>query len=307
MEELAFNPYLAFGWCVLAGFVMSMGGGGGGILAGIGHISILGIGDPNMIKAVNQILEIASRIVSVPFYHKQKRIVWPLAVCYAIGAPAGAILGSWLSRHYLTDMSVYKPVFGALVVIVAIRVMYEAWSRTHRNQQAENALAASEEARRQYNVARAQQKKGLETSETHTGPKTAFKTLYKIRILFGGHEFDFNPIHVTCGAFCISFVSSIVGVGGGFMTAPMLASLFLFPMYLVTGTALIAVVLPVAASVITYIALHVQMDWWLVGIEAAGIMAGSFLGPALNRYMNERLLKLYVAIVLLAIGIYYLF
>ncbi len=81
----------------------------------------------------------------------------------------------------------------------------------------------------------------------------------------------------------------------------------LFPMHLVVGTALVALMIPLTASVLAYIAMHVQMDWWLVGIESAGIMIGSFLGPVLNLYMNERLLKLYVAIILFAIGIYYLF
>ena len=48
-------------------------GGGGGILAGIGRISVLGIGDPNMIKAINRILGFGSRIVSVSAYHRQKK------------------------------------------------------------------------------------------------------------------------------------------------------------------------------------------------------------------------------------------
>ena len=89
--ESGFNAYLAFAWCVLAGFIMSMGAGGGGILAGIGHISIIGIGDPNTIKVVNQILEFSSRIVSVPLYYRQKRLVWSLAAAFGIGAPPGAV------------------------------------------------------------------------------------------------------------------------------------------------------------------------------------------------------------------------
>ena len=39
---------------------MSMGAGGGGIFAGIGHISVLGIADANTIKVLNQILEFSS-------------------------------------------------------------------------------------------------------------------------------------------------------------------------------------------------------------------------------------------------------
>lgn len=48
MMEFTFNPFVDFGWSVLAGFIVSMGAGGGGILAG-GHISLLGIADANMI------------------------------------------------------------------------------------------------------------------------------------------------------------------------------------------------------------------------------------------------------------------
>ncbi len=302
MEDLAFNPYLAFGWCVFAGFIMAMGGGGGGILAGIGHISILGIGDPNMIKAVNQILEIVSRIFSVPIYQKQKRLVWPLALSFGIGAPFGAITGSWFSKNYLGDMTLYKPVFGALVALVAARVLYEAWSKSHRNERAKKAHDASERVRQ----ASQDKNHDPETLKGHA-PKTLSIAWNKIKILFAGDEFDFNPLFVAAGAFGVSFLGASIGVGGGFLVTPFMATILLFPMYLVAGTALVALMIPLTASVITYIALHVQMDWWLVGIEAAGIMIGSFLGPVLNRYMNERLLKLYVSIVLFAIGIYYLF
>ena len=127
--EFSFNPWLAFAWCVIAGFFMSAGAGGGGILAGIGHISILGISDPNMIKLVNQILEFSSRIVSVPLYYRQKRLVWSLALTFGIGAPIGAVAGSWFSKTYLSDMAVYRPVFGLLVALVAARVLYEGWAR----------------------------------------------------------------------------------------------------------------------------------------------------------------------------------
>jgi uncharacterized membrane protein YfcA len=48
------------------------------------------------------------------------------------------------------------------------------------------------------------------------------------------------------------------------------------------------------------------MDWKLIAVEVPGILAGSFLGPALNRYLNEKALKTFVAVVLLAIGVYYL-
>lgn len=299
MEDLAFNPYLAFGWSVIAGFVMAMGGGGGGILAGIGHISILGIGDPNMIKAVNQILEFISRIFSVPIYQRQKRIVWPLALAFGIGAPFGAVAGSWFSKHCLADMALYRPVFGGLVALVAAWVLYEAWTGSP-SRAARKAEAASERVRK------AQIAIDSDSALAGHAPRTVSVAWNKVRIALAGDEFDFKPLGVAAGAFGISFLGASVGVGGGFLVTPFMALVLLFPMHLVVGTALVALMIPLLVSVLAYIAMHVRIDWWLVGIEGSGIVIGSLLGPMLNRYMNERLLKLYVAIVLFAVGLYYL-
>jgi uncharacterized protein len=276
--DLGFNPYLAFGWCVAAGFLMSSGAGGGGILAGIGHLTILGVGDPNMIKVVNQILEFSSRIVSVPLYHRQRRLVWSLAFAFGIGAPLGAVAGSWFSKSYLSDLALYRMVFGVLVAGVGARVLWEGWRQGERRKPA-----------------------------VHDHPRTLEYGWTKVRVRFGEERFEFNPFSAALGGFCISFVGSMLGVGGGFLVTPFMASLLLLPTYLAVGTGLVALMIPLTVSVLTYLALQVGVDWKLVAVEVPGVLAGSFLGPALNRYMNEKMLKMFVAVVLLAIGVYYVF
>lgn len=302
---LDFNPYLAFGWSALAGFVMAMGAGGGGILAGIGHISVLGIGDPNMIKVVNQILEIASRVFSVPMYQRQKRLIWPLAVSYGIGAPIGAVSGSWLSKHYLANMSLYKSVFGVLVALVAARVLYESWARgARKNERLQKAVVASDRIRKAYDTNRG----SVGASQAQVlGPGIKQFRWGKVTIDCAGEDFSFNPWTAAAGGFVISFIGSSVGVGGGFLVAPFMASILLFPMFLVVGTALVALMVPLLVSILTYVLLQVHVDWWLVSIEVPGIIIGSLLGPLVNRRMNERALKTFVAVVLVCIGLYYIF
>jgi uncharacterized membrane protein YfcA len=96
---LASTRVWLFGWSVFAGFVMSMGVGGGGILAGVGHISILGIGDPNMIKVVNQILGVRQPDRVGAAVSQQRRLVWSVAFAYGIGRPIGASMGAWFSKE----------------------------------------------------------------------------------------------------------------------------------------------------------------------------------------------------------------
>lgn len=294
--DLGFNPFLAFGWCLFAGFIMSMGVGGGGILAGIGHISVLGIADANMIKVVNQLLEFVSRIVTVPMYHRQKRMVWSLAVAYGIGAPVGAAAGSWLSKTYLSDLSAYRQVFGLLVALVAARVLYEGWKGAAAGTAMSKAKAVSDRVQQALRTAGA----------TVPGARATSIALTRVKVTFAGEEFTFNPLTAAAGGFGIGLISAALGVAGGFLVTPFMASVLLFPMYLVVGTSLVALVVPLAISVITYLLLQVNVNWWLVAVEAPAIMLGSMLGPRLNRHMNEKALKTFVAIVLLSIGVYYL-
>jgi uncharacterized membrane protein YfcA len=294
--DIGFNPFLAFGWCLFAGFIMSMGAGGGGILAGIGHISVLGIADANMIKVVNQMLEFMSRIVTVPLYHRQKRMVWSLAIAYGVGAPVGAAVGSWLSKSYLSDISDYRQVFGLLVAMVAARVLYEGWKGAAVSAAMSKAKAVSDRVQQALRTAGA----------TVPGAHATSVTLTRVKVAFAGEEFAFNPLTAAAGGFAIGMVGAALGVGGGFLVTPFMASLLLFPMYLVVGTSLVALVVPLAISVMTYLLLEVNVNWWLVAVEAPAIMLGSMLGPKLNRHMNEKALKTFVAGVLLAIGVYYL-
>ena len=296
--EFSFNPGIAFFWSVFAGCLMALGTGGGGILAGIGHISLLGIGDPNTIKVANQLLELASRVVSVPIYLRQRRVLWPLALSYGAGAPLGAAAGSWVSSTWLADMAAYRFVFGLVVLGVAARALYEVLlDPARRSPGLQRAFAASHRAQREGSAPAAERPKAADGVSLG---------LTRTRIEIGAATFEFNPLVSAAGAFGISFVSAMLGVGGGFLAVPFMASVLLFPMFFVAGTALVAVMVPLVVSVWTYLLLNVEVDWTLMAVEVPGIVIGSLLGPAISRRINERMLRLAVAVVLVGIAAYYL-
>ena len=296
--EFTFNPLVAFGWSIFAGFLMAMGAGGGGIVAGIGHISILGIGDPNMIKAVNQMLELTSRLFSVPLYLKQKKLIWPLAFSFGVGAPFGAIAGSWISKNYLADMQSYRLVFGVLVLLVAGRTLYESLIKPSQR---------SERLQKPFELSGHVQPERTDNRHAPlSAPHLIRFGLVRTQLGFGAHRFEFNPVSAAAGGFVISFVGAMLGVGGGFLVMPFMASVLLFPMFFLAGTALVALMLPLTVSILTYLLLNVDIDWTLVAVEIPGIAIGSVIGPIINQRLNEQVLRQFVAFVLLCIGGYYL-
>ena len=64
--------------------------------------------------------------------------------------------------------------------------------------------------------------------------------------------------------------------------------------------------LPLVVSVSTYMLLKVDVDWTLMAVEIPGIALGSVLGPFINRRLDERVLRLAVAVMLACIALYYL-
>lgn len=296
--EFTFNPLVAFSWSIFAGFLMAMGAGGGGIVAGIGHISILGIGDPNMIKAVNQMLELTSRLFSVPLYLKQKRLIWPLVFSFGVGAPLGAIAGSWFSKNYLADLQSYRLVFGVLIMLVAGRTLYESFIKpSQRSKRLQKSFDISEYV---------QSERADNRRAAFTAPRLIRFGLVRTRLGFGTRRFDFNPVSAAAGGFVISFVGAMLGVGGGFLVMPFMASILLFPMFFLAGTALVALMLPLTVSILTYLLLNVDIDWGLVAVEVPGIVIGSVIGPMINQRLNEQYLRRFVAFVLICVGGYYL-
>ena len=112
-------------------------------------------------------------------------------------------------------------------------------------------------------------------------------------------------ILLSFGVF-IGVLGSALGVGGGFLLVPFMASVMGLPMFVIAATAATAVVISSLTSVANYLRLGVDLDWTLLGLTLLGVAVGSWLGPRLSRFMKERWLKGFLTLVLLGIGLRYL-
>lgn len=298
---VAVNPVVIIIWMAFVGFVFSTIGAAGGILAGVGHITIFGMKKANVIKPMNQILTLVSPIISTPLYLREKRLVVPAAVSLGVGGIIGALLGSWLSHTYLKEMSSYQPLFGVITFIIAGRMWYEMTPKFREKQQkVKKATKAFEEKVKELKAAgKMNEIKEIGVNFSQMGINNTFT--------FAGETFRYNTLAPFLAGVFVAIISAALGVGGGFLLVPFLSSALGFPMFIVAGTSTMSIVISSLTSISNYLRMGSQLDLPMVGFELVGILIGSYLGPILSKYIKGIYLKGFLAVVLTYIGIGYVF
>ena len=112
-----------------------------------------------------------------------------------------------------------------------------------------------------------------------------------------------GTIHTGAG---IAIISSALGVGGGFLLVPFMSILLGLPMFIVAGTAALAIAVSSVTSIANYMRLGIELDIPLLLLLLAGTVIGAWIGPRLSEHLHERWLQWILGLVLLLIGIRYL-
>ncbi len=302
-------------WGTWVGWIFSSVGAFGGIMAGVGHITVFGLADyagtfkktsPMMnklltdsIRTSNQYPVGFSGLISSITYYRMGRLVLPLALCMA----AGGILAGYLVPLLTTgklDVNVYVGFFGLIVFAVAFVLFYETTPRGQEKRKAAKAAAkAFEDAHiRKTTAVSAEHAKGVHV--THWG-------LSKISFTFYGQEFSFNPIYPVLGGLVINGISALIGVGGGVLYVPYLTSVAGLPMFIVAGTSALAVLVGMVTNIFNFMVVNkVPIDFTLVGTELIGIFIGSILGPMTSKKIPEIWLKRIFVVLACYVGVGYL-
>ncbi|MFW5853784.1 MAG: sulfite exporter TauE/SafE family protein [Thermodesulfobacteriota bacterium] len=135
------DPNLIYGllWAIWVGWIFSTVGAFGGIMAGVGHITIFGLADyakafgkgnpvnkviTDSIRVSNQWLVGLSGVISSFNYYRMGRLVAPLGICLAIGG----VGGSWLIPELTAgkiSLKAYIGYFGLIVFVLGFFLVYE--------------------------------------------------------------------------------------------------------------------------------------------------------------------------------------
>ncbi|MFK4765952.1 sulfite exporter TauE/SafE family protein [Desulfobaculum sp. SPO524] len=304
------NALIGLVWAIWVGWIFSTVGAFGGIMAGVGHITIYGLGDyakgfgkkmalnkvvTDSIRVSNQWLVGCSAALSTFNYYRAGRLVAPLGIALAIGSVAGSWLVPWLTAGKISLKS-YLGYFGLFVLFLGCYLFYETTPKAqNKKKEAKAAAKAFEDSVKTGNVDMSAQ-----------GVKVKTFTLTRCEFTFFGVEFHFNPLIPVIGGFFIAALASFLGVGGGFLLVPFLTSVAGLPMYLVAGTSAMAVFIGMINSIASYMVLKgTPVQWSLIGAELIGIVIGSMIGPRTSKYIPDVWLKRLFVVLALYVGLRY--
>ena len=297
------NLVLAFGWALWVGWIFSTVGAFGGVMAGVGHMSVHDLGNyaksfgktpmnkavTDSVRASNQILALLSAALSTFSYYRLQRIVLPLGIALGLGSIVGASLSAGLTAGKL-NFSSYQGYFGLFVLLLGCYLLWETSPAGQRSKvKAKEAAKAFEAA-----VVAEKDKACTVTDKADCTPKGVQVVSISVRrviFTFYGVEFSFNPLLPFAGGVVISAIAAFLGVGGGFLLVPFLTSVSQLPMYLAAGTSALAVLVSMITGITTLLLHGALVDWSLVSIELAGIALGSIIGPYTSRFFSDIWLK----------------
>ncbi len=155
------NLVLAFFWAIWVGWIFSTVGAFGGIMSGVGHITIYGLGNyagafkktspvlnkliTDSIRVSNQWMVGTSSAMSVANYYKMGRLVLPLGLALAIGSIAGSYLVPWLTAGKIS-LKAYIGYFGVFVLGLGCYLFYQTTAKAQAGQAKAKEAAKAFEA-----------------------------------------------------------------------------------------------------------------------------------------------------------------
>ena len=215
-----------------------------------------------------------------------------LALWLCVGAVVGSPLGPLIRVYWLSEPEPFKVLIGVILVFMSVYLWIELapWYRRR--------------------VARVQAK------SSHTPDDGAITTLQHslthITLRYAGQVATFSVPGLFFWGFAIAIIGATLGIGGGFLLVPLLAIVYRLPMVVIVAASIPYVIVMSLTGLLSYLyvlpwltGISTQADWAFGLFVGCGALVGAWVAAKTQRAIPERGLKLLLAIVTAAAGLFY--
>ncbi|UWM75881.1 sulfite exporter TauE/SafE family protein [Rhizobium sp. WSM4643] len=279
IAELSVNIFIILGMGAAVGFLSGMFGVGGGFL--ITPLLIFYNIPPVVAVATGANQVVASSISGAITHFRRGSLDVKLGTVLLVGGLTGATVGIWI-------FSLLRAI-GQLDLIISL--MYVVFLGTVGGLMLLESINAMRRAAR--NEPPAPRKPGHQ----HWVHKLPLKVRFKKSKIY----LSVIPI-VTLG-FAIGILTSIMGVGGGFIMVPAMIYLLRIPTNVVVGTSLFQIIFVTAYTTIVQAATNFSVDIVLAFILMVAGVIGAQYGVRVGQKLRGEQLRALLGLLVLAVGL----
>jgi len=279
IAELSVNIFIILGMGAAVGFLSGMFGVGGGFL--ITPLLIFYNIPPVVAVATGANQVVASSISGAITHFRRGTLDVKLGTVLLIGGLTGATVGIWI-------FSLLRAI-GQLDLIISL--MYVIFLGTVGGLMLLESINAMRRAAR--NEPPAPRKPGHQ----HWVHKLPLKVRFKKSKIF------LSVIPIVALGFAIGILTSIMGVGGGFIMVPAMIYLLRIPTNVVVGTSLFQIIFVTAYTTIVQAATNFSVDIVLAFILMVAGVIGAQYGVRVGQKLRGEQLRALLGLLVLAVGL----
>jgi uncharacterized membrane protein YfcA len=272
-----FNHYLwLFPLGLLIGSFGTLIGAGGGFLL----VPILLLVYPNenaeLITSISLAVVFFNALSGSWAYNRMKRVDYKSGILFAVATIPGAILGA-ISTSYVPRRA-FDLLFGMIMIAAAVFL----WLSAKDDHSDVNTRSL----------------------RTHSAANSAHLTVRDLVDADGvRYHYAFNPVLGILLSVFVGFLSSLLGVGGGFIHVPALTRLLNFPVHISTATSHFVL----AVMALTGTLVHLANGVFAHGVRrtvflAVGVVLGAQVGARLSNQVGGKWIIRGLAVALFFVG-----
>ena len=242
---------------LIGAFGTLIGAGGGFILVPI-LLLVYPHEKTELITAISLAVVFFNALSGSFAYARMKRVDYKSGIIFAIATIPGAILGA-LSTAYVPRRA-FDLIFGVLMVVAAV-VLWLSAREEHSTRPAPKISPVSEKA-----TTRLTERHLVDAEGVH-------------------YHYVFNLRLGVILSIFVGYLSSVLGVGGGFIHVPALSRLLNFPVHIATATSHFVL----AIMALTGTLVHVAQGVFAHGLRRTAILAvGVLIGAQAGAWLSNR-------------------